>query len=89
MQDVKSKSLEDLIGLMDMQMLGGLRKKGAAPTPPMAAPADPAAAMPAPEAAPAAAPGASDDQDDLKKLMEMYGKDDESADMPTPVNSRY
>jgi hypothetical protein len=77
--EAKLKSLQELRGMLDGEMLGKLKKPGApqealpGEMPPMA----PEAAAPAPE---------QEDPATLQALLEAYGKDEEElAQPPVPI----
>ncbi len=75
--DTKINTLDSIIDLMDTQMLGKAKRKGA--------PAVQAPLAPQAEAAAEVVPEAGLDPDTERQLMELY----ESADEPTPVNASY
>lgn len=79
--EAKLKSLQELRGMLDEQMLGKLRKPEAAP---MEVPGELPAAAHAPEA-PAAE---QEDPAALQALLDAYGKD-EPADEPVNVNGSW
>jgi hypothetical protein len=83
MHQAKQQVLEQLMSLMDDQMLSRFKKKGAAPE---MSPVD--AEPKAPEAVEAKPEGEEVDAESLRKLMEIYGQDEE-ASMPADVNSSY
>jgi ABC-type microcin C transport system permease subunit YejB len=84
MQSPKQHVLEQIMSLMDEQMFSRLKKKGAKDEVPaeMSVTVE-ADAMPEEGAAPKSEEGL--DPDSLKKLMEMYGNEDDTAAEPVEV----
>lgn len=80
MHDAKQKSLQELMSLMDDQILSRFKPKGKPPAPMSSEPDADIAAL-------GAGPAEGDEMDPeaMRKLMEMYGKEDEPAAVPVQV----